>query len=84
MATHNLKTWPPFFEAVLEGRKTFELRRDDRGFEVGDVLQLQEWNPEAAALTGRVVDRQVAYLVRNVPEFGLQPGFVVLGLAEVE
>ena len=61
MATHNLKTWPPFFEAVLEGRKTFELRRDDRG-----------------------VSCRVTYLVRNVPEFGLQPGFVVLGLAEVE
>ena len=84
MVVHDLKTWPKFFEAVMEGRKTFELRRDDRGFEVGDVLQLQEWSPETGAFTGRSVSRRVTYLVRNAPEFGLQPGFVVLGLAEVE
>lgn len=84
MATHNLKTWPKFFEAVLNGQKTFEFRRDDRLFEVGDVLQLQEWNPENGTFSGRSVLRRVTYLARDVPEFGLQPGFVILSLAEVE
>lgn len=46
MKTHELKTWPTYFEAVADGRKTFEARRDDRGYEIGDVLHLREWSPE--------------------------------------
>ncbi len=80
MAVHDLKTWPKFFAEVLEGRKTFELRRDDRGFKVGDTLNLQEWNPETGAFTGCSTRRRVTYLVRDVPEFGLKPGFVIMSL----
>jgi glycine cleavage system aminomethyltransferase T len=42
---HILKTWPNAFAAVKDGRKRFEYRCDDRGFEVGDVLVLREWDP---------------------------------------
>ena len=42
---HELKTWPEAWAAVRDGRKRFELRRDDRGFAVGDVLLLKLWRP---------------------------------------
>lgn len=42
---HELKTWPEFFDAVKRGEKTFEVRRDDRGFQVGDTLRLVRWQP---------------------------------------
>ena len=38
MAEHILKTWPNSFDAIASGNKRFEYRKDDRGFEVGDVL----------------------------------------------
>ena len=41
--THELKTWPEFFEQTLNGREIFELRRNDRDFRVGDELLLREW-----------------------------------------
>lgn len=42
---HELKTWPEFFDAVKRGDKTFEVRRNDRGFQVGDTLRLVRWQP---------------------------------------
>jgi hypothetical protein len=71
MRTHVLKTWPEPFQAVLDGRKRYEIRRDDRGFAVGDVLTLVEWDPtrrerpyeyKARGETGRDVHVRVTYL----------------------
>jgi hypothetical protein len=38
---HELKTDPEAFDAVASGAKTFELRRNDRDYQVGDVLVLK-------------------------------------------
>lgn len=52
---HVLKSWPVSFQAVVAGAKRCELRQDDRGgFSEGDLLVLQEWDPERAAYTGNV------------------------------
>lgn len=45
MTTHELKTWPEPFAAMVDGRKAFEIRRDDRNFAVGDALLLREYEP---------------------------------------
>lgn len=42
---HFVKCWPQFFERVLDGSKTFEYRSNDRGYQKGDVVVLQEWDP---------------------------------------
>lgn len=57
MKTHDLKTWPEYFEALIERKKPFELRQNDRNFQVDDILNLQEFRPcEACHATGRVWD----------------------------
>lgn len=81
--THELKTWDAVFDALVDGRKTFELRRDDRGFQVGDTLRLREWAPERAAYTGRELSVVVDYLLRAGLFPGLEPGFVIMGFALV-
>ena len=81
--THHLKTWPTFFEEVVQGRKTFEVRLDDRGFEVGDLLHLEEWDPQTKSFTGRDTTRLVTYLLRG-NGYAVQRDFVVMAIAPAE
>lgn len=75
--THELKLWTDFFEDTY--RKPFELRRNDRGFQVGDRLHLREWDKDAQAYTGRECMREVLYVLPEGSP-GLADGFVGLGL----
>jgi len=77
---HELKTWPEFFALVVNGNKNFELRPDDRGFEVGDVLWLREWLPAEKKYTGRYRFCWVDYVLRDAYLFGLKAGFVAMSV----
>lgn len=76
--THDLKTWPEYFAEIANGNKTFELRKNDRDFESGDLLVLQEWNPETREYTGREITKKVGYLLQG--EFGLPDDICVMSL----
>ncbi len=77
---HELKTLPKYFNAVLEGDKPFEVRKDDRDFQTEDYVNLKEWNEE---FTGRNIVRQITYILgRNEDEKIYVPdGYVILGLS---
>ncbi len=79
--THELKTWTGYYQAILDGKKTFECRRDDRGFNYGDGLLLREWNTDDNTYTGRQVLKTVTYILRG-PAFGVSGGFCVMALGE--
>lgn len=82
---HELKTWPVYFGAVAAGKKTFEIRKDDRGFGIGDWLHLCEWDPQSGHYTGRYVNAEVTYILRAdesaIAAAAVAPGFCVLGLS---
>lgn len=42
---HELKILPEHFSKVISGEKSFEVRKNDRPYKVGDVLALNEWEP---------------------------------------
>jgi hypothetical protein len=77
MEMHDLKTWPEFFNRVWDGRKRAELRRNDRGFMVGDAVTLREFDPVREEYTGREVIAEITDVVRDAGRFGLMPGFVM-------
>lgn len=77
---HELKTWPPFFGSLIEGTKTFELRNDDRGFQVGDVLLLREFDNNRSVYTGREMRRLVTYKLDGGQFSGIERGYCILGL----
>lgn len=77
--THELKCWPEYFMAIWERRKTFEIRKNDRDFQVGDKLSLREWDPSMPKhYTGAFTTRTVTY-VTDFP-YGLRDGYVCMGL----
>ena len=79
MKTHKLKTSQPYFEHVRKGIKPFEIRKDDRGFETGDQLELMEYDPKSTSCTGRVCQRQITYILKG-GQFGIEKGFVAMGI----
>lgn len=83
MTVHSLKTVKPHYEDILNLRKTFEIRFNDRKFKVGDILILQEFHLyEKNKQGGRYSGRQCEALVIGVTRFpdGLRDGFVGLSI----
>lgn len=79
MTTHYLKTWPNFYQEIVTGDKTFEIRNgSDRFFQSGDTLILQEYDPVQQVYTGREIIRQVGFLLRG--EWGLKLEYVCMSL----
>jgi hypothetical protein len=87
MTTHILKTWPVYFDAVQAGLKTFEIRRDDRAFQKGDIVELQRTLPDSLHSVERDFHGEPKHKLRfrigwvlTGGQFGIEPGFVVFSL----
>jgi len=84
MAVHELKILPEYYRAIMFEGKSFELRKDDRGFQVGDTLRLMEITVDDAGelldYTGKSIYAEINYILRDAPQFGLCEGYAILGL----
>lgn len=81
MRTHELKTWSHFFQEVLDGRKLFEIRRNDRDFKLGDHLHLIE--VEAEDLTAKKTGRELVVEVLYMTDFAQQGDYVVMSIKPI-
>lgn len=77
---HDVKLGTTFFDDVKTGRKTFELRKNDRGYKEGDTIVLHEYKD--GATTGRTITKKIVYMLEDFT--GLEDGYCILGLGEVE
>jgi hypothetical protein len=75
--THNLKTIPIYFDRVANFEKLFEVRKNDRDFQVGDTLILKEWFNNQ--YTGKEISCKVTYVLYGFE--GLKKGYVGLGIS---
>lgn len=87
MATneHKLKCWSEFFIEIWNGKKDWELRKDDRNYKVGDILIQEEGNiyHDDFVRTGRVLTEEITFILRNQPQFGLQKGYCIMSTKEL-
>ena len=65
MARIEKKVWPEYYQKILDGDKTFELRLADFECQPGDILVLKEWEPDTQQYTGRVLEKMVTYVSKT-------------------
>jgi hypothetical protein len=90
---HQIKCWPEFFRALKDGRKTFDARKNDRNYQVGDQVIQNEWTPadglhsELGEYSGRTLRFVVTYILKGSEQnnlTGVQEGFCVLALQKIK
>jgi len=61
------KVWPEYFQQIKNGTKKFELRLADFDVKEGDVLVLEEYEPETNTYTGRKIKKKVGNIIKVNP-----------------
>ena len=74
--THKLKIQDRFYEAIKTGVKTFEVRKDDRGFEVCNRIEFTDLDGKP-----REGEWEITYKLthEDFPE-GIPEGYCILGI----
>ena len=84
MKTHILKQWPVYFQEVIEGKKKFEFRKNDRDYQVGDTIILKEWEPNLKTRLGEYTGREsVDFSITSVltdMQFSIPQGYIVFSI----
>ena len=86
---HVLKTDHVVFQDVLDGNKTFEIRFNDRDYQVGDLVILKETeftgeqmkSGQPLVYTGREIQKRISYVLSG---YGLHEGWVILGIQDIK
>ena len=85
--THDLKLSLNFCDPVYNGLKTFELRKNDRGYQTGDLIRFTPIKFDESDPVERYPDHpirsklyEITYIISG---WGLQPDCVALGIREV-
>jgi len=91
MRNHKVKTDPHLFRMTWAGMRNFEIRRDDRGYRLGDTMTLRETVRDDAELaegeshdfTGRMIKLNIDYVLLG-PVYGLMNGWVIMSTTVTE
>lgn len=74
--THYIRLAATYYDDVKAGIKTFELRKNDRDYRTGDILEMNEFAD--GRNTGRVIRCRVIYMLEEYT--GLTDGYCILGI----
>ena len=81
MKVHELKIDPKYFDEIVDGIKTFEVRKNDRNFKVGDHLLLKVFDKERGFYSVNNVTVKITYILDD-QEF-LRENYVILGIKRI-
>lgn len=79
---HTVKITKQYFVKLLSKEKTFELRKNDRNYKVGDVIILKEidyYDLKLSFNRGREVKAEITYILKG-PVYGLEAGYCIMAI----
>jgi hypothetical protein len=79
-----VKTINPYFTDMLNGLKTFEIRLNDRNYEVNDVIFSREYDPETKTYSGREQLLHIKYILKEGMFSGLSSGYCAMGVVVLQ
>lgn len=86
--THHLMLNNHFVEAVYSGRKTFEVRRNDRGFQTGDHIVFTPFvsgeSDRSKMYPEHPIKDEEYEIIYILSGWGLKDDFVALGIRRIE
>lgn len=79
MKLHLLKIKDEYYKEVLNGSKSFEIRKNDRDFKTGDHIRFTDLdcNP-------RPGEWRITYVLKDCPQYGLKDGYAILSIVRVD
>lgn len=83
MKLHELKIKEEYWNEILRGDKTFELRKDDRDYQVGDLIHFVKTDGYEFFCHSKDVYR-IVYILKNVEQYGLDKDYCILGIKKSE
>lgn len=81
---HELKCETRYFVRSARGLKPFEIRRNDRDFQVNDTIVMREWDCAGDFYTGREMEGLVKYVFHGGGQYGLSVDYVVMTMEWAE
>lgn len=80
---HEVKILPKYFEQVKSGTKTFEYRKNDRGYQAGDIIKFMEYQPESDTYTGNSLEVEITYILKD-GELNIPTGYAVMSINRLQ
>lgn len=82
--THNIKIRESFAEAVFLGIKTFEVRKNDRGYQKGDLVYFTVlYDSDGLEMTNHPLAKQCYEITYVLNGWGIEDGYVVFGIKKI-
>src|SRR5690606_9869902 len=75
---HHLKILDQYYEDIESGLKTFEVRFNDRNYEVGDIIQFNVINDNKITLKQTLTKYLITYVLKDINY--LKPGYLVMSI----
>lgn len=83
MKMHVLKIKYGYLQEILYEGKNFELRKDDRGYKVGDIIHFVDTDGNEFANFFRELVFRITYILRDVPQYGLDKEYCILAISRM-
>ena len=83
MKIHELKIKEDYMEEIWHHLKTFELRKNDRDFQPGDIVHfsvISKYHREPYPDSDVYI---ITYVLKDVPEYGLADGYCIFGIRQL-